>query len=237
MSTICRIPWTEFHPVWIHAEEVIVKKHLAYHSAKGGEPDAAFQLVNDLLSETTVRRLQEAFQYVEPILVSVHAIENAGVNAIPEALADILAEQLNWRTENAIVQTNIVGHTGANGFARLARQATFDGPVDQNDVYILVDDFVGQGGTLANLRSHVILAGGRVVGATVLTGKPYSAHLALTAETLKALRLKHGQKLENWWQQWFGFGFECLTESEARYLLNTPNADRVRNKIIEAIED
>jgi adenine/guanine phosphoribosyltransferase-like PRPP-binding protein len=41
-----------------------------------------------------------------------------------------------------------------------------------------VDDFVGQGGTLANLIGFIKSLGGHVVGATALTGKPYSAKLA-----------------------------------------------------------
>jgi hypothetical protein len=146
------------------------------------------------------------------------------------------AEHLGWQADSRIVQTNIVGHTGADGFSRPARQAEFDGPVISGRYYILVDDFVGQGGTLANLRSHIIRCGGHVPGATVLTGKPYSARPALTGETLNDLRSKHGKKIENRWFQRFGFGFECLTESEARYLLRTPDTDRIRNKIAAAVE-
>jgi hypothetical protein len=101
---------------------------------------------------------------------------------------------------------------------------------------LLVDDFVGQGGTLANLRAHIIRGGGIVRGATVLTGKQHSANLALRDSTIEALRLKHGQELENWWEQMFRFGFDCLTESEARYLLNTPSIDRIRNQIAAAVE-
>jgi hypothetical protein len=86
------------------------------------------------------------------------------------------------------------------------------------------------------MRSHIIGGGGRVIGATVLTGKSYSATLVLKIEALDALRLKHGKEPEEWWYQRFGFGFDCLTESEARYLLRTPNADRIRNKIIEAVK-
>lgn len=180
--------------------------------------------------------MAQAFQGRKPILVSVHAIERTGVNAIPEVLADVLVQQLGWRVDNGIVQTNIVAHTGADGFLRLARQAMFDGSVVAGDEYILVDDFVGQGGTLANLRSHILGSGGKVVGATVLTGKPYSVNLRLRVDTLEKLRSKHGRALEIWWKKRFGFGFDCLTESEARYLLNTPNADRIRNRIVAAVE-
>jgi len=75
-----------------------------------------------LSQKTVIKQLGETFQGRNLILVSVHAIEGTGVNAIPEALADLLAEYLGWRTDSGIIQTNIVGHTGANGFSRLARQ-------------------------------------------------------------------------------------------------------------------
>ncbi|WP_295401984.1 hypothetical protein [uncultured Thiocystis sp.] len=60
--------------------------------------------------------------------------------------------------------------------------------------------------------------GGTVIGATVLTGKPYSSVLEPTAQQLAALRAKHGQALEDWWRDRFGDGFDCLTQSEARTL-------------------
>lgn len=231
-----RFPWDAFPPVWIHVAELAVKRHLAYAAAKAGDPDAAFQLVKDHLSALIVNELMQVFRGRNPILVSAHAVEGTGVNAIPEVLADVLAQRLGWRVDSGVVQINIVGHTGANGFSRLARQAMFDGPVTAGELYVLVDDFVGQGGTLANLRGHIMLGGGIVAGATVLTGKSYSANLWLTTVTLEKLRLKHGKELENWWSERFGFGFDSLTESEARYLLNTPDAERIRNRIIAAVE-
>jgi hypothetical protein len=131
------------------------------------------------------------------------------------------------------VQANIVNHTGANGFIRMARQAIFEGEVTANCNYVIVDDFIGQGGTIANLRGHIQAGGGTVIGATVLTGKPFSALLALTTETLNELRSKHGQ-LEQWWTERFGFAFDCLTQSEARYLCNTKDVDTIRNRILES---
>ena len=127
-----------------------------------------------------------------------------------------------------------VGHTGANGWARLARPPVFDGPVHRGQAYVLIDDFVGQGGTLANLRGHLVTAGARALGAVTLTGKAYSAKLALSEHTLNALRDRHGPALEIWWRQTFGYGFDCLTESEARYLLRAEDADTVRTRIAQA---
>ena len=169
-------------------------------------------------------------------LASAHALERDGVNAIPEAMAEVLAARLQCSVEQQIVQVNIVSHTKADGFARLARQAEFDGSIDPNCNYLLVDDFVGQGGTLANLRGWILNQGGNVVGATVLTGKPYSAKLSVENTQINELTSKHGETLREWWRERFGFDYDCLTGSEARYLIRTPSADRIRNRIAAAVE-
>jgi hypothetical protein len=90
--------------------------------------------------------------------------------------------------------------------------------VEPGRAYVLVDDFIGQGGTLANLRGHIIAGGGRVLGATVLTGNTSSALLRLEPGRLQEVRNKHGS-IEPWWQKYFGFGFDCLTHAEAGFLL------------------
>jgi len=226
-----RRPWGPFPDVVILAEIGAVKEHRCYPAAKAGDADAAKSLVADNLTAEGVARIRALTGGRRPTLLSVHAVEGSGVNAIPEALADMLARRLELPVEHTVVQTNVVGHTGATGFARLARQAAFDGDVVPGDDYLLVDDFIGQGGTLANLRGFVEAHGGRVVGAVVLTGKPHSARLALRRDTLAALRGKHGPELEAWWDSRFGHAFDGLTESEARYLHRTPTAHAIRDRI------
>lgn len=228
-----RTPWNAFPSVVIHSPETAVKQYPDYAAAKSGNAQAAFSLVRDTVSLLAVDALKSLIGARRPILVSAHAFEREGVNAIPEALADELGQQLGLEVDGGLVQINIVGHTGANGYARLARQAAFDGFVIAGADYLLVDDFIGQGGTLANLKSHIESNDGVVIGATVLTGKPYSAVLAPTWEQLTALRMKHGQEFEDWWQERFGYGFDCLTQSEARYLERSPDADTIRDRIAE----
>ena len=212
----------------------MVKRNPNYAAAKAGDSLAAFQLVQETLSPAAVAVLEELIGPRSPLLVSAHAFEEAGVNAIPEAMAKELGNRLGLDVEASVVQVNLVGHTGADGFSRLARQAAFGGQVQPGREYVLVDDFVGQGGTLANLKGHVETQGGKVIGATVLTGKPFSAKLQPTAEQLSALRTKHGQVFETWWQEKFGHAFDCLTQSEARYLARSPDADTIRNRIAAA---
>ena len=231
-----RTPWNEFPDVIIHSPELAVKKHEVYEEAKAGDSDAAFQLVQETISLDAVEKVIDLAGGRSPLLASAHAFEKTGVNAIPEALADELGERTGFPVDGSIIQINVVGHTGANGFSRLARQALFDGDVVAGADYILVDDFIGQGGTLANLKGYIESKGGKVIGATVLTGKPFSAKLSLTNEQLAALRAKH-ENLENWWKARFGHSFDCLTESEARYLERTKDADTIRNRIIEAEQE
>jgi adenine/guanine phosphoribosyltransferase-like PRPP-binding protein len=234
--SVYRYPWKKFPPLIIHAEESDVKKHPAYPAAKAGDPASAFNLVSQMISDICLSQLCQLFSEKNPVLVSAHAVETSGVNAIPQAMAEYLGKKLRWPVESSIVQTNVVGHTGADGFSRLARQAEFDGRVSKNAWYILVDDFIGQGGTLANLRGFLLHNRAQVIGGTVLTGKPYSANLSSDEQQIIHLREKHGTELESWWSNHFGFGYDCLTRSEARYLLNTPAAQRIRNKIAQASE-
>jgi hypothetical protein len=112
-------------------------------------------------------------------LLPIHALESKGVNEIPAAMAKLLSEWLGFPVEASIVQANTVGHTGASGFQRLANQACFVGEVERGERYLIVDDFVGQGGTLANLIGYIESQGGHAAGATVLTGKPYVSELGL----------------------------------------------------------
>ena len=171
------------------------------------------------------------------MLVSAHAYERESVNAIPIALAELLGERLGLASEDAIVQTNVVSHTGADGYGRLARQACFEGEVVKGREYVMVDDFIGQGGTLANLRGWIEKRGGAVVGAVALTGKPYSAKLTPSREQLHELRERHGPDFEKWWREHFGHPFDCLTQSEARYLARSPDVDTIRSRLAEAQQD
>ena len=234
MSLPPRYPWNGFSAVSIHASESAVKQHPMYPASKSGDPDAASLLVNELVSSKITQDLITSFAEVKPILVSAHAVESNGVNAIPAALAELLEEKTGFESDTDVVQINVVGHTGASGIHRMAHQAMFDGTIIKNRNYLLVDDFIGQGGTLANLRGFILKQGGHVVAATVLTGKPHSVKIGLEIETLQRLRDKHGQDLENWWLGKFGHGLDCLTESEARYLEKIESFESIRHRIIEA---
>jgi len=229
-----RVPLFELPDALLHAQELAVKRHAAYKAAKSGDVAAADALAGQLVSSATVAQLAEFLEGRLPDLVPIHALETEGVNEIPAALASALSGLLGLPVNRSFVQLNSVGHTGADGFRRLANQALFSGDVIPGATYLVVDDFVGQGGTLANLIGHIRSQGGEVLCATALTGKPYSAKLAPDRQQIDAVRRKHGRELENWWVQRFGFDFDRLTRSEARYLEKTADADTIRDRIAAA---
>lgn len=232
-----RPPWDAFPSVVIVAEEQSVKRHPQYEQAKAGNVQDAARAAKLLAVHFVSDAAVQAVRDIAPngaFLVPVHAMEGAGFNRIPGAFAELLGERLGFEIELGIVQANIVNHTGASGWGRMARAPIFSGDIVPARKYALVDDFIGQGGTLANLRGHIVERGGVVTGAVTLTGRPYSATLALRHATLEELRRKHGQEIENWWRQNFGYGFEGLTESEARYLIRAEDADTIRRKLAEA---
>ena len=232
-----RTPWNGFPDVLILAGESATKRHLAYPAAKGGDVPAARRLVEALVDEHAIQRIAHAVPRRDAVLAAVHAFEAEGINRIPTVLAQVLAEHVGLTAEASIVQTNRVGHTGASGYRRLAFPALFDGDVEPGRAYVLVDDFVGQGGTLANLKGFIERKGGVAAVAITLTGKAYSAKLTLSERTSRVLREKHGAELESWWESTFGYGLDCLTESEARYLARADSAQLIRDRILAARQE
>jgi hypothetical protein len=230
-----RTPWpADFPDVVVHNTVARRDAHPDYHAAKGGEREAATRLASDLLHETAIAEISYFLEGHQPIIVPIRAIETTGINLIPDAMARELSQRFNLPMTTDIVQTNTVGHTRASGFHRLAFQPLFEGQVVPGMEYVLVDDHVGLGGTLANLRGYIESCGGRVILATTLSASRNSKMLALRQETLHALREKHGQPLEEEFRSRFNFGLDALTEAEAGYLLRSPSVDSIRNSLAEA---
>jgi hypoxanthine-guanine phosphoribosyltransferase len=222
-----------FPPVILQAAIGGAKKNSRYEAAKAGEIEAALILAHDLVNDETLQKIANLIGNKKPLLIPVHAEEAISINRIPLAYAMIIAEKLNLDVELNIVQAAKVSRTGTDGFSRLAFPPPFSGkPSIESDYAIILDDTLTQGGTLANLKGYVKQFGIETLVATTLTGKNYSSVLAISTDTLVNLREKY-HELESWWIEFFGYGFDCLTESEARYVLNSKkDANAIRNRII-----
>lgn len=208
-------------------------KHPDYYAAKAGDTDAAIKVAVDLVTPELVNKVRSVIGSSKPMVVPVVSVEASGRNKIPLASAEVLAKRLGLKTEIRIVQSNSPKRTAMDGLDRIFAAPEFDGPVVSGRDYLILDDTLTQGATFAALASHIQRGGGRVVGSVALTGKQYSAKLKPSAETLKALREKHGD-LESDFKAATGYGFDALTESEARYLANFKPTQSVRDRILEA---
>lgn len=203
--------------------------------AKSGDADAAFMLALRLLDEGVVKDVRDLIGHRDVLLLPVVADETTGFNAIPDAMAQVLARLLAVdAVSGEIVQTNKVGHTRAPAFQRIVTPAAFDGPVEEGALYVLVDDHVGLGGTLASLRGHVEAGGGKVIGVTTLTESRDARRISLRPETLAMLRDRHGEALDTFWNDQFGYGIDCLTEVEAQNLCRQPSLAAIQDFLAQA---
>ena len=226
-----RLPWPpDFPDVVIHTDVRTRDNHPGYAAAKAGDAEAALMLASDLLSPDGIVSLHEIIGNRPTLLLPVVADELTGFNAIPDAMAQVLGSELGTPViAGEIVQTNKVGHTRAPAFQRLVTPATFEGQVQPGANYVLVDDHVGLGGTLANLRGYVEARGGEVIAITTLTESRDARIISLQPATRIVLWEHHGQALDDLWKSQFGYGIDCLTEVEALNLC--------RQHSVAAIED
>ena len=232
VATLARDRATGLNTAIIGSALGAANSHPQYAEAKAGDVEAAVAVARDLVTPELVQQVRAVIGDRKPLIVPVVAEEAAGRNKIPRAAAEVLAQKLGLETAEGLSQANRPRRTGMDGIGRIFSRVEFDGPVQAGQDYLLLDDTLTQGGTFAALAAHIEAGGGRVVGAVALTGKQYSSKIALSKDTLQELREKHGD-IEPDFQAATGYGFDALTESEARYLANFKPADILRTRIAE----
>ncbi|WP_164186104.1 PLxRFG domain-containing protein [Stenotrophomonas maltophilia] len=211
--------------------------HADYDAAKAGDDAAALRVARDVVTPEFVEDVRAVLpEGSKPLVVAVQSQEATGNNRIPRMAAEVLAQRLGLQVSEDIVQAAKVNRSAGDALHRLANQPPFTGKVEKGRDYVLIDDTLTQGGTLAQLKTHIEDNGGKVVLATALTGKDYSRKIALNSQSLADVRERFGS-IEPWWRDQFGYGFEGLTESEARTILTLDkgrvDADALRDRVAE----
>ncbi len=217
---------TDFPPVQEHYTPPPAVREKYYEAAKHkGDMVAASAFVQASINRGLIQKLREEFDQFNPIICPVSAIEEKGKvpNLIPQAFALEFAVLAGWRIDLNILQINRTKHTGANVMDRLMRQPRFDGKVEPGANYVLVDDHMALGGTLANLYGHIVSGGGNVcyISALALGGKrcdPLRIRSLQQSDTVRSglLTIKAKASLSDFFESKFGFGLECLTNDEAK---------------------
>ena len=229
-----RAPWRDFPPVIRNSALGSLKNEPEYAAAKGGDDIAAGHLVNKLLKEETVQQFRAMIGDKTPVIVSILATESAGQNKIPLAMAQALGRRLDLPVDTDIRQINKVSRTGSGIDHRFAFQPVFDGQVEAGRDYLIVDDTLAVGGTVAALRGYIENRGGHVVGAGVMTAHEGALNLPVRQAMIDGITRKHGYAMDNYWKEEFGYGIDQLTQGEAGHLRSAENVDRIRDRINDA---
>jgi hypothetical protein len=140
-------------------------------------------------------------------------------NALPFAFANYMAEDLGCDVDEAIIEVNRPGRTELGLFPRLLWQPRFEGEVRRDRAYILVDDVVTLGGTLAALRSYIVAGGGTVIAASALANT-YGRHqkFGIADDTVRVLKSKYGTEFDDLLKEEVGHDSKSLTEVEGQAL-------------------
>jgi len=213
------------------------KRQYLYGQAKTNfDLDAAIDLIEPLISEDVLDRMADLVIEADrtPLLAFPHPgfddddaidgetpVQPLPGNAIPFAFSAILAEKFGIDEDRELIQSARVGRTKLNRWLRFLCQPSFNGSVDRDRPYILLDDVVTTGGTLAALRSHIVRSGGRVIAVSALahsSGQPFEFPVARA--TLDVLLSLYSEGMRALWARKIGHDLEHLTEAEARTLVD-----------------
>jgi hypothetical protein len=215
MPTIYRLPWGDFPDVVVHTTVSKLKAHPDYASAKAGDPDAGIRLALELVKPEKI-----TFPIVDAIVPVVQP--DAGrKNAIPIAVAAILAQRLGLEPVGTITQSNDVAHTSANASSRILAQPTFSGKIRPYARVLIVDDVVTFGSTIADLRGWIHQQRAVAIGCTCLAAAFGSTKLRPPQSIRDQLDQRHYNAHRDL-AETLGFFGECWTNREARFLLQQP---------------
>ncbi|HAS97471.1 MAG TPA: hypothetical protein DCS70_09045 [Acinetobacter nosocomialis] len=231
-----RTPWGDFPPVCVLKPLNSLKNGSPedYLLAKGGDVNAAIRLIQAVLELEDFLNIHSKIGVYHPIIVPVLAQESLGKNRIPAVLAEMLGAYFGYEVCDDIVQTVRANHTNAGSYERIVRQPRFDGAVIEGRNYVILDDTVAMGGTLAALKGFIESRGGKVVMAIAITGFHVpSIDLVPKESMINTVKTKH-PTLAEWWQYEFGFPLEYLTQGELGHFKKPESIDVIRSRLIEA---
>ncbi|NCD22070.1 MAG: DEAD/DEAH box helicase, partial [Spartobacteria bacterium] len=217
MSRASVAPWpVGFPKAFSHTTVSKVTGHPDYDAAKAGNLDAARRLVADLVKPERLKELAERFPGA--VVVPVEEVEAKGVNRIPYALAEAIAGHGLSMLGAPIYQTSTFKRKDLDAVARLKARKVFEGEVAAGRKYVLVDDILTQGGTVHELRTHIVNNGGEVVAVSSLAFSAGSNIIAIQQDTIDSIVSRFGrERTEQLLRDHNVTGtLEALTESEGR---------------------
>lgn len=238
-----RSPWTNRFPAvlthgpWQGDGGAGLADDVDYVRAKRRrDVNAAMRLCGNFMQEEVLERLYaicEAPNVRPPIVVAPAMNILESQNALAISYAKTLAFEMGWDVSSTIFQGQSVKRDFVTDtWIRIANQPEFYGVVEDGRRYVIADDVCTMGGTIASLKGFIETKGGTVICATALANRTGGAmDIAISTQTMYGLRTRDGGEFASAIQQELGYGIDCLTESEGRFLLRCSSPERFREGI------
>jgi hypothetical protein len=147
-----------------------LKAQKDFWAAKKGGAAEARSLVLRVLKPSAVEAIRSKLLPDVPVIFVpvVHLDPGPRANAIPIAYAEELQSKIGGEVERRIGKISGRPNTNASVASRFTNEQTFNGPVDPNAQYVLVDDTLTSGDTFISLMDHLVAQGGSVAAVTAL---------------------------------------------------------------------
>lgn len=180
--------WGENFPLlYNHTSIAYLKRCSGFNSAKRGSMRDALQVAACTVKSRRIQELRE--KYPQAVLLPVR-----GKNKLPEALARTIGLSVNTNIRQ-LQKAQAPPRKDLSAMARLLHKPCFRGSVLGGENYIIVDDIVTQGGTVAALRQFILSKGGFVVAVVALAQSAGSGVLAPSPERIEQLSEKFDYSL------------------------------------------
>lgn len=221
-----RLPWPDwFPPVTIHSpygsksvSGFVYCKDSDVNRAKSmGDIDAAFCAVDKFIDGSALEKISQNLCGITTYVVAPAKPPDARRNVLALTFAAIIAQELGIELADNIFQYPRAKRDKNGNFVfRIANAPEFFGDVVANADYVVVDDVLTYGGTLAGLRAYIECNGGRVICMSTLAGNPPGEEqIAVTPSSIASLSRVEDGKLNEFFLEVLGYGLDCFTEREA----------------------
>lgn len=230
-----RARWPQGFPAVIRNGDLgELERHDQYAASKSGDPEAALQLAQMVVRDGFLEELERVARGVsgKPRLVPVVAEEANGRNWIPLMAAEVIAHRLGWGVETDIVQSTKVGRTGKGADYRLVHNPAFSGSVSPGQSYVILDDTLSMGGTLASLHGYIANRGGRVLAASAMTAHPGALQLPVSQKLLHRIDARHGPEMSALCEELLGHELGYLTQGEAGHFRAAASVEAMRDRLV-----
>jgi hypothetical protein len=204
------LDWEEDFPKgYGHTSIAYLKRCVGYEAAKSGDLNAAEFVVFRCVKRDRLDELREK----HPLAILLPVL---GKNKLPLALAFKvgLPVWLNVKILHTVTRKHLCA------IQRLVHSPVFIGFIVSGVEYILVDDVITQGGTIAALRKFVMVRGGKVVSVVALAYAIGSRAIAPLKRHIVRLMVKFSTRIIELLQETgIAPSPHALTNPQVKYLL------------------